>query len=88
MFEPYPATDDQKRLIEFKADVQVKRDAAERHGQDVADRDETTAGIEAEINAAGMRGNVAGGRTASRRSRSTRRAALSPRARSTELARR
>ncbi|GGT46916.1 hypothetical protein ACFFV7_44630 [Nonomuraea spiralis] len=73
MSEPHPATDDQKWLIEFQADVQVKRDAAERRGQDVADWDEATAGIDAEINAAGMRGNVTGGRTASRRSRSTRR---------------
>ncbi|MEV7012945.1 replication initiator [Streptosporangium sp. NPDC051022] len=71
--EPHPATDDQKWLIEFRADVQAKRDTAERDGQDVADWDEAIAGIDAEINAAGMRGNITGGRTAPRRSRSTRR---------------
>ncbi|MEV7907624.1 replication initiator [Streptomyces anulatus] len=70
---PHPATDDQKWLIEFRADVQAKHDAAERDGDEVADWDEAIAGIDAEINAAGMRGNVTGGRTAPRRSRSTRR---------------
>ncbi|MEV7013639.1 replication initiator [Streptosporangium sp. NPDC051022] len=71
--EPHPSTADQRWLIEFRADVQAKRDQAERDGEDVADWDEAIAGIDAEINAAGMRGNVVGGRTAPRRSRSTRR---------------
>ncbi|MEV4097259.1 replication initiator [Streptosporangium saharense] len=70
--EPHPATDDQKWLIEFRADVQARRDAAERDGQDTTDWDEAIAGIDAEINAAGMRGNLTG-RTTARRSRSTRR---------------
>nr|WP_309298420.1 replication initiator [Streptosporangium carneum] len=71
--EPHPSTDDQRWLIEFRADVQAKRDQAEREGEDTADWDEVIAGIDAEINAAGMRGNVLGGRAAPRRSRSTRR---------------
>ncbi|MFF5206625.1 replication initiator [Streptosporangium sp. NPDC000396] len=71
--EPHPATEDQKWLIEFRADVQAKRDQAERDGEDTADWDEAIAGIDTEINAAGMRGNVLGGRTAPKRSRSTRR---------------
>ncbi|WP_440070395.1 replication initiator [Streptosporangium sp. OZ121] len=71
--EPHPSTDDQKWLIEFRADVEAKRDEAERDGEDTRDWDEAIAGIDAEINAAGMRGNVLGGRTAPKRSRSTRR---------------
>ncbi|MEV6865567.1 replication initiator [Streptosporangium subroseum] len=71
--EPHPATDDQKWLIEFRADVQAKRDTAERDGEEVADWDEAIEGIDAEINASGMRGNVLGGRSIPKRSRSTRR---------------
>ncbi|GHH65144.1 hypothetical protein GCM10017673_08680 [Streptosporangium violaceochromogenes] len=71
--EPHPSTDDQRWLITFRADVQARRDQAERDGDDVADWDEAIAGIDAEINAAGMRGTVTGGRTVPRRSRSTRR---------------
>ncbi|GAA3421731.1 hypothetical protein GCM10018952_69380 [Streptosporangium vulgare] len=71
--EPHPSTDDQRWLIEFLADVQAKRDEAERDGEDTLDWDEAIAGIDAEINAAGMRGNVLGGRATSKRSRSTRR---------------
>ncbi len=71
--EPHPSTEDQRWLIEFRADVQAKRDEAERDGEDTLDWDEAIAGIDAEINAAGMRGNVLGGRTAPKRSRSTRR---------------
>ncbi|MEV4247271.1 replication initiator, partial [Streptosporangium canum] len=71
--EPHPSTEDQKWLIEFRADVQAKRDEAERDGEEVADWDEAIAGIDAEINAAGMRGTVLGGRTTPKRSRSTRR---------------
>ncbi|MET8049750.1 replication initiator [Streptosporangium sp. NPDC005286] len=71
--EPHPSTDDQKWLIEFRADIQAKRDEAERDGEEVTDWDEAIAGIDAEINAAGMRGNVLGGRATPKRSRSTRR---------------
>ncbi|MFF5109078.1 replication initiator [Streptosporangium sp. NPDC000509] len=73
--EPHPSTEEQRWLIEFRADVQAKRDEAERDGDggEVADWDEAIAGIDAEINAAGMRGNVLGGRSAPKRSRSTRR---------------
>ncbi|MEV7011148.1 replication initiator [Streptosporangium sp. NPDC051022] len=71
--EPHPSTADQKWLIEFRADVQAQRDQAERDGDDVTDWDEAIAGIDAEINATGMRGNVTGGRNTPRRSRSTRR---------------
>ncbi len=71
--EPHPSTDDQQWLIEFRADVQAKRDKAERDGDDTADWDDAIAGIDAEINAAGMRGNVLGGRATPKRSRSTRR---------------
>ncbi|MGW0061845.1 replication initiator [Streptosporangium sandarakinum] len=73
--EPDPATEDQRWLIEFRADVQAKRDAAERDGmsEEVADWDAAIQAIDAEINQAGMRGTVLGGRTAPKRSRSTRR---------------
>ncbi|MFC7645496.1 replication initiator [Streptosporangium lutulentum] len=73
--EPNPSTEEQQWLIEFRADVQAKRDEAERdgHGEEVADWDEAIVGIDAEINASGIRGNVLGGRSAPKRSRSTRR---------------
>ncbi|WP_433248623.1 replication initiator [Streptosporangium sp. CA-135522] len=71
--EPHPSTEDQRWLIEFRADVQAKRDEAEQTGEDTADWDEAIAGIDAEINAAGMRGTVLGGRATAKRSRSTRR---------------
>ncbi|MBB2909350.1 hypothetical protein FHS43_000596 [Streptosporangium becharense] len=71
--EPHPSTEDQRWLIEFRADVQAKRDAAERDGEDTADWDAAIESIDAEINAAGMRGTVTGGRATPRRSRSTRR---------------
>ncbi|MFI6800139.1 replication initiator [Streptosporangium canum] len=71
--EPHPSTEDQRWLIEFRADVQAKREEAERAGEEVADWDEAIVGIDAEINAAGMRGNVLRGRAAPKRSRSTRR---------------
>ncbi|WP_440082710.1 replication initiator [Streptosporangium sp. LJ11] len=71
--EPHPSTEDQRWLIEFRADVQAKRDEAERDGEDTLDWDEAIAGIDAEINAAGMRGNILGGRSTPKRSRSTRR---------------
>ena len=70
---PRASTEEQRWLIEFRADVQAKRDEAEQAGEDTTDWDEAIAGIDAEINAAGMRGNVLRGRTAPKRSRSTRR---------------
>ncbi|MFB9718270.1 replication initiator [Planobispora longispora] len=72
---PAPATEEQQWLIEFRADVQAKRDHAERVGdvEEVADWDAAIREIDVEINAAGMRGSVLGGRAAPRRSRSTRR---------------
>lgn len=54
--EPHPAADDQKWLIEFRAEVQAKRD-----GRNTVDRDEAIAGVDAEINASGTRGKVVGG---------------------------
>ncbi|GIH91179.1 helitron helicase-like domain-containing protein [Planobispora siamensis] len=70
--EPAPSTEDQRWLIEFRADVQTQRDQAEHDGEDTSAWDEAIVEIDAEINAAGMRGNVLG-RTAPKRSRSTRR---------------
>ncbi|MGW4666933.1 replication initiator [Streptosporangium sandarakinum] len=72
--DPDPATEDQRWLIEFRADVQAKRDEAERNGmsEEVADWDAAIQAIDEEIRAAGMRGTLTG-RTAPRRSRSTRR---------------
>lgn len=42
--EPYPSTDSQR----WRADVRARRDHAERDGEDTADRDGATAGIDAE----------------------------------------
>ncbi|MFI7643158.1 replication initiator [Nonomuraea sp. NPDC049400] len=62
---PNEPNDEQRWLIEFRADMQAQRDQAERLGQDTTD-------LDAEINAAGMRGNVLG-RATPKRTRSTRR---------------
>ncbi|GAA3085970.1 replication initiator [Streptosporangium carneum] len=72
--EPNPSTDEQRWLVEFRADVQARRDAAERSGtaDEVADWDEAIRAVDAEINAAGIRGSLSA-RTAPKRSRSTRR---------------
>ncbi|GAA3443331.1 replication initiator [Planomonospora venezuelensis] len=72
--EPDPSTEDQRWLIGFRADVQAHRDRAERDGTpaEVADWDAAITEIDAEISAAGMRGTLSG-RTAAKRSRSTRR---------------
>ncbi|GGL57876.1 replication initiator [Planomonospora parontospora] len=72
--EPDPSTEEQRWLIEFRADVQAKRDAAERdgHTEEVADWEQAISAIDAEINQAGMRGSLSG-RTVPKRSRSTRR---------------
>ncbi|MET9069415.1 replication initiator [Streptosporangium sandarakinum] len=71
---PDPATEDQRWLITFRADVQAKRDEAERtgHTEEVADWDAAIQAIDEEIRTAGMRGSLSG-RAAPRRSRSTRR---------------
>ncbi|MFI7440798.1 replication initiator [Nonomuraea indica] len=69
---PDEPTDDQRWLVEFRADLQARRDEAEQLGEDTADWDAAIEGVDAEINEAGMRGNVLG-RTAAKRVRSTRR---------------
>ncbi|MFC4013921.1 replication initiator [Nonomuraea purpurea] len=66
---PDEPNDEQRWLVEFRADVQAQRDQAD---QDTTDLDELIAGLDEEINAAGMRGNVLG-RTVPKRNRSTRR---------------
>ncbi|MEV4888819.1 replication initiator [Nonomuraea sp. NPDC055795] len=69
---PDEPTEEQRWLVEFRADMQAKRDSTEKVGGDVADLDAVLDGLDAEINAAGMRGSVVGP-TAPKRSRSTRR---------------
>ncbi|MGW0202087.1 replication initiator [Nonomuraea sp. NPDC003201] len=64
--------DEQRWLIEFRADMQAQRDQAEQLGQDTTDLDAIITGLDAEINTAGMRGNVLG-KSAPKRNRSTRR---------------
>ncbi|MFE0154168.1 replication initiator [Nonomuraea sp. NPDC059007] len=67
---PDPATEDQRWLIEFRADLQARRDHATDEGE-AADWDQAIAELDAEINRAGMRGNVVGRTT--KRNRSTKR---------------
>ncbi|MEU5867127.1 replication initiator [Nonomuraea sp. NPDC047529] len=69
---PDEPTDDQRWLVEFRADLQARREEAEQLGEDTADWDAAIAGLDEEINAAGMRGSVLG-RNAPKRTRSTRR---------------
>ncbi|SEM59972.1 replication initiator [Nonomuraea pusilla] len=69
---PDEPTDDQRWLVEFRADLQARREKAEQLGEDTTDWDAAIEGVDAEINEAGMRGNVLG-RTAAKRVRSTRR---------------
>ncbi|MER6949975.1 replication initiator [Nonomuraea sp. NPDC000554] len=69
---PDEPNDEQRWLIEFRADIHAQRDAADQAGQDTADLDAVISGLDEEINAAGMRGNVLG-RTVPKRNRSTRR---------------
>lgn len=68
---PDEPSEEQRWLVEFRADVQAQRDRAQTAG-DVADLDAAIEAIDAEINDAGMRGNVLG-RTIPKRNRSTRR---------------
>ncbi|WP_327093297.1 helitron helicase-like domain-containing protein [Nonomuraea sp. NBC_01738] len=65
---PDPATEDQRWLIEFRADLQARHDSAE----DPSDLAEAIDAVDAEINTAGLRGSVTGP-TTPKRSRSTRR---------------
>ncbi|WP_084964588.1 replication initiator [Thermoactinospora rubra] len=69
---PEEATDEQRWLIEFRADMQAQRDHAAAAGGDTTDLDAVLTAIDEEINAAGMRGSVLG-RTAPKRVRSTKR---------------
>ncbi|WP_285778205.1 replication initiator [Microtetraspora sp. NBRC 13810] len=69
---PDEPTDEQSWLVEFRADLQAQRDAAETAGQDTADLDAAILAVDDEINAAGIRGNVLG-RAVKKRNRSTRR---------------
>jgi hypothetical protein len=72
VIEPDDPTDEQRWWIEKRADAQVMRDDAGRHGDDTANLDELLTELDEEINDAGMRGNVLPKRT-ERRHRSTRR---------------
>ncbi|MEV5554686.1 replication initiator [Nonomuraea wenchangensis] len=69
---PDEANDEQRWLVEFRADIQARRDEAEQLGQDTGDLDAVIVGLDEEINEAGMRGNVLG-RVVPKRSRSTKR---------------
>ncbi|MEV4105537.1 replication initiator [Nonomuraea sp. NPDC049649] len=69
---PDEPNDEQRWLVEFRADMQARRDAAEQAGDDTTDLDAVLAGLDDEINTAGMRGHVLG-RTTGKRTRSTRR---------------
>ncbi|MBB2913156.1 hypothetical protein FHS43_004454 [Streptosporangium becharense] len=68
------ANEEQRWLIEFRADLQAQRDEAEHAGEAaaVADLDAAITDVDAEIITAGMSGSVAG-RTGGPRTRSTRR---------------
>jgi hypothetical protein len=72
VIEPDKPTDDQKWLIETRADAQADRDADEAQGEDTTEWDSELADLDEQINQAGMRGNVLPKRT-ERRHRSTRR---------------
>jgi hypothetical protein len=72
VIEPDDPSDDQKWLIQTRADAQAMRDADEARGEDVDGWDDELADLDEQINDAGMRGNVLPKR-AERRHRSTRR---------------
>jgi hypothetical protein len=72
VIEPDNPTDEQKWLIETRADAQAARDADEAHGDDITGWDDELADLDEQINEAGMRGNVLPARS-ERRHRSTRR---------------
>ncbi|MEW9554577.1 replication initiator [Nonomuraea sp. NPDC050783] len=69
---PNEPNEEQRWLVEFRADMQAKRDAAAQAGDDTTDLDAVLAGLDEEINAAGMRGSVTGS-AVPKHSRSTRR---------------
>jgi hypothetical protein len=69
---PDEPTEYQRHLVELRADLQAWRDAAEAAGESTDDIDGAIADLDAEINAVGMRGSVLG-RSAPKRTRSTRR---------------
>ncbi|MFI9430237.1 replication initiator [Streptosporangium brasiliense] len=69
---PDEPNEEQRWLVEFRADMQAQRDAADKAGDDTTDLDAVLAGLDEEINAAGMRGTLLG-RTTAKRTRSTRR---------------
>ena len=70
--DPDPATEEQRRWIQTRAEAQRLRDQAAGTGQDTGDLDERLTELDTEITAAGMRGNVLPARPA-RRHRSTKR---------------
>ncbi|MFG1708689.1 replication initiator [Nonomuraea sp. M3C6] len=69
---PDEPSEEQRWLVEFRADMQAQRDHALQAGEDTTDLDAVITGLNEEINAAGMRGNVLGG-AVPKRNRSTRR---------------
>src|SRR5690606_15675037 len=69
---PDEPNEEQRWLVEFRADIQAQRDQAAAAGEDTTDLDAVIIGLDQEIKAAGMRGNVLG-RTTTKRVRSTRR---------------
>ncbi|GAA2875343.1 hypothetical protein GCM10010517_36220 [Streptosporangium fragile] len=69
---PDEPTEEQRWLVEFRADMQAQRDAAAKAGDDTTDLDAVLAGLDEEITAAGMRGGLLG-RATPKRTRSTRR---------------
>ncbi|MFI6818717.1 replication initiator [Nonomuraea sp. NPDC050328] len=70
--DPAEATDDQRWLIEFRADIQAKHDQATTEAE-AADWAAALVAIDAEITQAGMRGTLASHRSTARRTRTTRR---------------
>jgi len=69
---PNQPTEHQRHLVELRADLQAWRDAAQAAGEPTEDFDGAITDLDAEINAAGLRGNVLG-RSTPKRTRSTRR---------------
>ncbi len=69
---PDSPTDEQRYLIELRADLQAMRDQADQDGEDLTPWDEAIAEVEADMRASGLRGNVLG-RSSTGRKRSTRR---------------
>jgi hypothetical protein len=72
VINPDDPTDEQKWLIETRADAQAGRDSAETDGEDFTGWDDELADLDEQINDAGMRGNVLPKRP-ERRHRTTRR---------------